>query len=447
MDKNKLPEEFVKRIQNDLGGEVNDYLASLDLPINQGLRVNLIKSDVDEIKELFPEGLEPVNWCESGFYYEESVHPGKSVYHDAGLIYIQEPSAMSVGECAPIAKGDRVLDLCASPGGKSSHLASRLCDEGLLVSNEIHPGRAKILSSNIERMGIRNVIVTNETPEGISAKFPEYFDCVVVDAPCSGEGMFRKEEEAIPNWSPDNVNMCAERQKDILNEAVKCVVPGGFLVYSTCTFAPAEDEENVEWMLREHADFKIYKEPHKFWPQRERGEGHFVVVFKRDGEKEKREFYDGFKYRSREKLLKDDRTRTRIYEAFVKEFFTKEAYDKYMNGRLQCLGDKLYLLPESFGLTIDKLKTLRPGLHIGDYVKDRFEPSHSLAMAMKSSEAINVVEVDEETAIKYLRGESITASEGKGWAVVTIKGHPLGLGKISGNAVKNHYPKGLRRMQ
>lgn len=447
MESNKLPEEFVKRIKNDLGGEVEDYLASLDLPVNKGLRVNLIKSTVEEVKELLGRDFEPVKWCETGMYFNEEDGLGKSVYHEAGLYYIQEPSAMSVAQAAPIEQGDRILDLCASPGGKSSQLASRIKDEGLLVSNEIHPGRAKILSSNIERMGIKNVVVTNETPEGISAKFPEYFDCVVVDAPCSGEGMFRKEEEAIPNWSLDNVQMCAKRQRDILTEAVKCVAPGGFLVYSTCTFAPEEDEENVRWLTETFDDFKIYKEPHKFWPHKERGEGHFVAVFKKAGLKERLEVDDGFRYRSREKLLKDDKTRTRIYEAFVKDFLTKEAYDKYTSGRLQTLGDKLFLVPDRFGLTLDKLKTLRPGLHMGDFVKDRFEPSHSLAMALKCDEVRNVAEVDEETALKYLRGESIPVSSGKGWAIVTIKGHPLGLGKISGGILKNHYPKGLRRMQ
>lgn len=445
MDSYKLPEDFVKRIKNDLGGEVEDYLASLDLPVNKGFRVNLIKSDVSEIKELLGRDFEPVKWCESGMYAVDEDNLGKSVYHDAGLIYIQEPSAMSVGESAPVTAGDRILDLCASPGGKSSHLASRTGDTGLLVSNEIHPQRAKILSSNIERMGIKNVIVTNETPEGIANKFPEYFDCVVVDAPCSGEGMFRKEEEAIPNWSLENVDMCASRQRDILTEAVKCVIPGGFLVYSTCTFAPSEDEENVQWLLETFDDFKIFKEPCKFWPHRDRGEGHFVAVFRRDGERSDKDFDDGFRFRSKEKLLKDDRTKTKIYEEFVKEFFTKESYDKYVSGRLQAFGDKLYLVPERFGLTLDKLKTLRPGLHLGDYVKDRFEPSHSLAMAVSVEEVRNVVELDEETALKFLRGESVPATEGKGWGVVAINGHILGLGKISGGVLKNHYPKGLRR--
>lgn len=269
-----------------------------------------------------------VPWCASGFYGKEESRPGKSIYHEAGAFYLQEPSAMVVAEIANVKPGEKVLDLCAAPGGKSTALGDALFGEGILVSNEIHPSRVRILSENIERMGISNALVLNETPEKIAELFPEFFDCVVVDAPCSGEGMFRKEEAALTEWSPENVEMCALRQKDILKEAVKCVAPGGRLVYSTCTFAPAENEENIEWFLKEFPEFKLSEIPEevrksvsegisdcvfkqlskeqteeepetenseteslypdlkncvRIWPHRQKGEGHFAAVLVREG--------------------------------------------------------------------------------------------------------------------------------------------------------------------
>ena len=327
-----LPEEFKNRMKTLLGNEYEAFAEAFEKESERkGLRFSLSrlfdKGDFDTNKrdifdqsemyrnltEEFTDGEIP--WCRGGYYVKEDSHPGKSIYHEAGAFYLQEPSAMVVATLAGVKPGEKVLDLCAAPGGKSTALGDALQGEGILVSNEIHPTRVKILSENIERMGIGNAMVLNETPEKISELFPEYFDCVVVDAPCSGEGMFRKEEAALTEWSLENVEMCASRQREILKEAVKCVAPGGRLVYSTCTFAPAEDEENIAGFLTEYPEFRLSEIPEeikntvspgrpewcgktastpeeermvdslkncvRIWPHLQKGEGHFAAVLVR----------------------------------------------------------------------------------------------------------------------------------------------------------------------
>ena len=312
-----LPEEFKNRMKKLLGEEYEAFAGVFrEGDGAKGLRFSLSSlpgsadgSDNAQIPKKiiseFTDGTVP--WCSGGYFVKENTRPGKSIYHEAGAFYLQEPSAMVVAEIANVKPGEKVLDLCAAPGGKSTALGDALFGEGILVSNEIHPSRVKILSENIERMGISNALVLNETPEKIASLFPEFFDCVVVDAPCSGEGMFRKEEAALSEWSPENVEMCADRQKDILKEAVKCVAPGGRLIFSTCTFAPAEDEENIVWFLKEFPQFKLSEIPEeirksvsegldisdadlkncvRIWPHLQKGEGHFAAVLVRDGKSE-----------------------------------------------------------------------------------------------------------------------------------------------------------------
>jgi len=256
-----LPDQFLQRMQAMLGPEYDAFSESFHRERYGGLRVNLLKTSVENFQRIQPFSFAPVPWCSSGFYYDAAeemkrgLRPGKHPLHEAGLYYIQEPSAMAVAEAVrPLIEGSerplRVLDLCAAPGGKSSQLAAMMKGRGFLVSNEIHPARAKILSQNMERMGLTGGMVTNHAPEELSARFPQCFDVILVDAPCSGEGMFRKDEDTIAQWSRDNVEMCARRQKDILTEAAKMLAPGGTLVYSTCTFAPAENEAAVLWMIR-----------------------------------------------------------------------------------------------------------------------------------------------------------------------------------------------------
>ncbi|MCI6235985.1 MAG: RsmB/NOP family class I SAM-dependent RNA methyltransferase, partial [Firmicutes bacterium] len=287
-----LPEEFETRMEAMLGEEeYAEFLSAFERERSRGLRLNPLKLSSalrmecernpegfretaempDGMKTAFSEfGLRPVPWAAPfGFFYDEAARPGKSPLHEAGLYYLQEPSAMSVAALAEVHPGDKVLDLCAAPGGKSTMLAGALMGEGLLISNEINPGRAKILSQNIERMGISNAIVTNETPEKLAQRFPSFFDKVIVDAPCSGEGLFRKEEQALAMWSPENVAACAKRQAEILDQAAVMVKSGGELVYSTCTFAPAEDENSILSFLERHPEFSMKDLPEKLGEKRE----------------------------------------------------------------------------------------------------------------------------------------------------------------------------------
>ena len=259
-----LPEEFEKRMKAMLGEEEYEkFREAVGRERARGLRLNPLKMTA-ESSDLSAFGLRPVPWAQPyGFYYENEERPGKSPLHEAGLYYLQEPSAMAVAALAGAEPGEKVLDLCAAPGGKSTMLAGELLGRGLLVSNEINPGRAKILSQNVERMGIANAVVTNETPEKLAERFPAFFDRVLVDAPCSGEGMFRKEEQALSMWSPKNVKNCAERQAVILDQAAIMVRSGGYLVYSTCTFAPAENEDSAENFKRRHPEFSLVDLPAK----------------------------------------------------------------------------------------------------------------------------------------------------------------------------------------
>lgn len=332
--------------------------------------------------------------------------------------------------------GEKVCDLCAAPGGKSTQIAGRLMGEGLLLCNEINPKRAKILSRNIERMGIANALVTNEHPQRLSEQFPGYFDRVLVDAPCSGEGMFRKEEAAVTDWSPETVEMCARRQTEILHSGAQMVRPGGRLVYSTCTFAPQENEEVVRLFLQTHPDFE--PEPvaapwfesgdpgtYRLWPHKLRGEGHFAAVLRRKEGKT-----GTVSEISGEKCPK-------LWENFARELGITLPEGKYI-----FFGQELYwvsaALPQLRGL-----KVLRPGLHLGAEKKDRFEPAHALALWLSSCDRAVSLSCDE--AERYLEGNVLPCSK-KGWCLVTVDGYSLGWGKGDGVWLKNHYPKGLRRM-
>lgn len=478
-----LPQDFTKRMQDLLDEEYEAFIQSYDRESFGGLRANTLKIKYEDFEGRMPFTLTPVPWCKTGFYYEKDERPGKHVYHEMGLYYMQEPSAMSVAELAEVKPGERVLDLCAAPGGKSTQLAAAMQGEGILVSNEIHPARCKILSQNIERMGIRNAVVTNETPQGLAVHFMNWFDCIVVDAPCSGEGMFRKDEEAVNQWSLENVEMCAKRQDEILDEAVKMLASGGRIVYSTCTFAPAEDEECVHRFLERHPDFAVVKgkgyegfaqgnpawaeddervkETHRLWPHKISGEGHFAALLVHNGEKlqEVRELAQvkdeqlhsmnaksavasatNAKNKSKKTAKVLDREQEQLYADFIKDALTEEPV-----GEKVLFGEALYLMPCEINLK--GLKVLRPGLHLGTFEKKRFEPSHSLALALKPRDvkrSHNLTSADGDPE-RYLRGESLVTDAGKGWTLVCVDGYSAGWGKVSNGMLKNHYPKGLRR--
>ena len=454
-----LPQDFMVRMQGLLGEEYEEFMEAYEKESLGGLRANTIKTEYGTFKDRMPFTLTEVPWCPTGFYYEKEERPGKHPYHEMGLYYMQEPSAMSVAELAAVQPGEKVLDLCAAPGGKSTQLAAVMQGKGLLVSNEIHPARCKILSQNIERMGIVNAVVTNETPQRLAAHFINYFDCIVVDAPCSGEGMFRKDEEAVRQWSLENVEMCAGRQDEILDEAVKMLASGGRIVYSTCTFAPAEDEECVKRFLERHPDFMVVKgnayqgfasgrpewadgdervrDTHRLWPHKINGEGHFAALLMHTGEKiSARELLS--KKKKNVKVL--NKEKEQLYMEFIKDALQEEP-----RGEKILFGDALYVLKEEINLK--GLKVLRPGLHIGTFEKKRFEPSHSLALALKPEDvkrSHNLTTVDDGPE-RYLRGESFVTEGDKGWTLVCVDEYSAGWGKVSNGMLKNHYPKGLRR--
>jgi len=471
-----LPEKFLERMQNMLGEEYPAFLESLSGKRYRALRINPLKTEIQEGKEKLPFVLSPVPWTKNGLYYEEEEQPGKHPYHEAGLYYIQEPSAMAPVPCLmEEATPERVLDLCAAPGGKSTQIAEYMRGRGMLITNEIHPQRAKILSENIERMGISNAIVVNETPESLSKKFIAFFDRILVDAPCSGEGMFRKNDNAGEEWSEENVALCAERQDGILNCAATMLKPGGKLVYSTCTFAPAEDEGSVSRFLETHPDFYLEKEE-RLMPHKVKGEGHFLAVLHREGGQ-----LGSAATAGTEKFLalKD----CREFLDFAKEALTIPAEELTAGKILLRFGEQLYLAPAETP-SLRGLKVLRPGLHLGTVKKNRFEPSHALALFLKKEQVVNGINLSGDgTAVrKYLEGQTLTIGEGcdvemadimtrgrtaseqadtitregrsagqadvslpKGWCLVCVDGYSLGWGKAASAVLKNHYPKGLRK--
>ena len=484
-----LPEKFLERMQNMLGEEYPAFLESLSGKRYRALRLNPLKIRIQEGKEKLPFALSPVPWTKNGFYYEEEEQPGKHPYHEAGLYYIQEPSAMAPVPCLmeepasaaaipeqqedvsaaatpeqqeePVSS-ERILDLCAAPGGKSTQIAEYMRGRGMLITNEIHPQRAKILSENIERMGISNAIVLNETPESLSKRFIAFFDRILVDAPCSGEGMFRKNDNAGEEWSEENVALCAERQDGILDCAATMLKPGGRLVYSTCTFAPAEDEGSVSRFLETHPDFCLEKEE-RLMPHKIKGEGHFLAVLHREGGQLSSAATAGTE---KSLTLKD----CREFLDFAKEALTIPAEELTEGKILLRFGEQLYLAPAETP-SLRGLKVLRPGLHLGTVKKNRFEPSHALALFLKKEQVVHAVNlVCDGTAVrKYLEGQTLTIGEGcdvemahiitrgrmaaeqadvslpKGWCLVCVDGYSLGWGKAAGAVLKNHYPKGLRK--
>lgn len=457
-----LPIEFEKKMKAFLGNEWDDFLYSYDNNRFQALRFNTLKVQSQEermriLKTLKISSDKKVSWADEAYYFDENVRPGKHPYHEMGLYYIQEPSAMSAAALLAPKPGMRVLDLCAAPGGKSTQLATYLGDSGLLVSNEINTQRSRILSQNIERMGIKNAIVTNEDSFVLASHFPGFFNAIQVDAPCSGEGMFRKLPEAIEQWSMENVAICAARQKEILDNAAVMLKPGGVIVYSTCTFSKEENEDVIECFLERHPDFTL-EEMERFWPHKVDGEGHFVAKLvrrgcvdtdlKADRKTKKNKNSKNRKNETKPALTKEN---MKLLSEFLDETISEDMAAWIKNSRLVMFGEQLYRLPD-MEVDIKGLKVQRAGLHIGEFKKQRFEPSHSLALALKISEAKNVVKLtcDNPQTIGFFNGQSVmlsdeqTAECKKGWALVCVDGYPAGWGKVNGAQVKNHYPKGLR---
>lgn len=494
-----LPEAFLERMQRMLGTEYNTFLESYEKERSYGFRRNPLKSEAEEFERTVPFLVSRVPWAEEGYFCPKEEQPGKHVLHEAGAYYIQEPSAMAVADLLDAKPGECIADLCAAPGGKSTQLAGKLQGEGLLVSNEIIPNRARILSQNMERFGVRNAVVLNENTAQMAEQFPLFFHGMIVDAPCSGEGMFRKNDQACSEWSMEQVSICADRQLEILENADKMLAPGGRMIYSTCTFAPEENEGVLVRFLRKHPDYHLMKlvccegmehgRPEwvvpfggvtdfdmaenetyhieyslRLWPHRISGEGHFIAGLCKAGDMAERpESYrhvgvvqgvkNSKKGKSGKQAAKGVQAQSAdilsAWKAFAKEVLTADAGAtgedtiNPLHGVPVSFGEHLYLVPEQMR-DLTGLKIERAGLELGEWKKNRFEPAHALALALRPGEVKQSYSMTKEEADRYIRGEAIVCGELSGWVLMTYEGCSVGWAKASGSMAKNHYPKGLR---
>lgn len=444
----ELPPAFTTRMRAQLGAEADAYFAALERPYLRGLRLNPQKPVSEAALEAVGGVEGPVPWYPAlGRYLHRDSAAGADPLHEAGAYYLQEPSAMAPVSALAPHPGERVLDLCAAPGGKSTQIAAALAGEGLLVCNEPVPSRAKILSRNIERMGVTNALVVSAQPEALAARWAGAFDAVLVDAPCSGEGMFRRHPETRAEWTAAAPAGCAERQRRILACAATMLRPGGRLVYSTCTLSPEENEETVRWFLREHPDFSscpfslpgddgALDAPEgmlRLYPHRVRGEGHFLACLRRAGDAPPADLLRP----AAERLSPPAPAVRAAYEAFA--------------GRLRSLppanaqlGDALLSAPDLPPL--DGVRVLRAGVQLGVLKGKVFAPDHALAMVLSPACGLPSLVLDRAGALRYQSGEALPAPEEmSGWALAVYEGLVLGFGKVSGGQFKNHYPKGLRR--
>ena len=464
-DVRQLPEAFLLKMQELLGEEFGQYLESFKEEWKPGLRVNTLKLSPGELAELVPWNLEPVPWADNGFYYDgtldgEVLRPSKHPAYYAGLYYLQEPSAMTPAAMLPVVPGDRVLDLCAAPGGKSTELASKLKGRGMLVSNDISYSRARALLKNLELAGAANICVTSEVPEKLAGVWPEFFDKILVDAPCSGEGMFRRDEDMVKDWNEKGPEYYVPIQRQILSQAAAMLRPGGYMLYSTCTFSVEEDEENVAYVLEEFPQMQLCcldldKVPGacggfglsgcmRLFPHRLKGEGHFLALMRKKGGD------DGGK-----KILPpmDPGTAGKRVRAVEKEkeldAFLRQSGAEWDYGRIVIHQDNVYYLPEGLAWNLP-LRFLRTGLFLGELKKGRFEPSQALAMSMKAGQFPNTVSFPggDSRVLRYLKGETISleGDEGpvKGWCLAAMEGFPLGWAKGTGMSLKNKYYPGWR---
>ncbi len=452
----QLPEAFKHKIETLLKEEADSFLASYKDNRTAGIRLNPLKITNEKWERISPFSIKKIPFHPQGYYYNyEAVEPGKHPYHLAGLYYIQEPSAMAVADLLDAKPGDIVLDLCAAPGGKSTQIGAAMQNQGLLISNEIHPKRAKALSENVERFGLTNTIVTNETPERLANHFPHYFEKILLDAPCSGEGMFRKDEESRCYWSQEHVELCQKRQLNILDSAYQMLKEGGILVYSTCTFSPEENEQVIEKFIENHPDMKLVSIPKyhgmesghpewtnngtlevekciRLWPHKLKGEGHFAAKFIKTSSTPNS---------STKQMEKQKKQELHDYFQFEHDYLQHKSWNN-----LTVFGSVVHSLPNNCP-SLRSLKVLRAGLHLGELKKNRFEPNHALALALRKSEYSQIFNLSthDETWKQYVRGETIKGNgDYKGWVLLTIDDFPIGWGKESNLTIKNYYPKGLR---
>lgn len=475
--KERLPQEFKEEMKALLNEEYEDFINSYDEERTNAIRINTLKIDEDTFKKMNLFGIDfkndKVPWADLGYYVEGECGPGKNPLHDAGAYYIQEPSAMSVVGRTDISEGEKILDMCAAPGGKSTYILSKLNETGILVSNEISNKRIRALGENLERFGATNCTITNSDSKGLLTFFKGFFDKVFIDAPCSGQGMFRKHEYAIDDWSEDKVEECVSIQKEIIRDGYRMLKDGGMLIYSTCTFTKKENEEIINDFINEHNDAQLL-EMERIWPHIDKGEGHFCarIIKNPDGEsdeelscrKEKTQKKSKKGKKSSVDSKKKDTAKLKDYERFLEDFTVKDSRrGKIISAKeLEQKGDFLYLVDREIS-GIKGVKVLRNGLLMGEIKKNRFEPSHSLAMALCIEDVKYAVNLDfeDEDVYRYISGESISlkdkevyrysepdlsGDDSRGWILVTVDGVSIGWGKESNGILKNKYPKGLRRV-
>lgn len=497
-----LPEKFLERMQEMLGDEYEEFLASYEKPRTYGLRVNTRKITPEEFEQLNVFPVKRIPWVENGFFYGEEVRPARHPLYAAGVYYLQEPSAMTPAACLPVEPGERVLDLCAAPGGKATELGAKLKGEGLLVANDISNSRARALLYNLEVFGIDNAFVTNETPAALAEVFDGYFDRILVDAPCSGEGMFRKEQAVARDWTPEKSQYFAGQQREIVRQAVRMLRPGGKLLYSTCTFAPCEDEQTISWTLEHFPEMHLIPLPEyegfsggrsqwgdgnsdlelcvRIWPHRMAGEGHFLALLEKDdsgapedsfrqgrGQETEQEIRVSEDFRGKESAGQkrnrknagnrgkkscsvSDFGLSRREKEIVGEFL-EPCSRKFPAERMERRGEKVYLVPE-LPENVRGLKFLRNGLYMGEIRKERFEPSQQLAMSLRAEEFSQRIcfSPEDERVERYLRGETLTIAEEEtdrpcGWKLVCVGNYPLGWGKLVRGVLKNKYQSTWRK--
>ena len=474
-----LPSSFLNKMKEMLGPEYEDFLNSYNQENHSGLRCNTLKINSEQFEKAAPYSISRVKWIENGFYQEKDDLWSKHPYYYAGLYYIQEPSAMTPASLLPVCPGDRVLDLCAAPGGKTTELGARLKGDGVLICNDISNSRAKALLKNVEVFGIRNAVVVSESPDKLASRFEGWFDKILVDAPCSGEGMFRKSHQIVKNWEQYGVEYYADLQRQIMPQAVKMLRPGGYMIFSTCTFSKEEDEGTLKFILENFPEMELvpaidfnderysgfvrgfgeYSEAIRIFPHKVEGEGHFVALLHKKGE-------NGDEKNSSEKTYSgEDDIKSNAY-AYCENTYSKEirkkiksvsdeAFDffekihfKIDASRLMVKEDRIYMLPEGVD-SLAGLRILRSGLLLGEMKKGRFEPSQALASSMVKGDYEFTVDftADSREVVSFLKCETVDADVDKdGYCLITVDGYSLGWCKASGGRLKNKYLPGWRLM-
>lgn len=460
-----LPKAFEEKMEDLLQEEYTAYLNCFEEPRHYGLRVNTNKITVKKFLEIAPWPLEAIPWIQNGFYYDgDAIQPSKHPYYFAGLYYLQEPSAMTPANRLPVEPGDRVLDVCAAPGGKATELGAKLGGQGVLIANDISNSRAKGLLKNLELFGIGNMLVVSEEPGKLMEYFTEYFDKILIDAPCSGEGMFRKDKKMMKAWEEHGPEFFSKIQRSIITQAAAMLRPGGMLLYSTCTFDPLENEQSIAYLLEKYPEFTIcpiesyegfapgrpeltqIQNPElantvRIFPHKMQGEGHYLALLKKGAAEDMDKKQLSVKGGGKSKKIPVE------LDAFLQD--TSWNIDSTL---LDIHGERIYYMPEGLP-QMSGIRFLRSGLLLGELKKNRFEPSQALAMCLKKQDYKKILDfpIGDERVMKYLKGdtldvEDMTSLKEKGWYLICVDGYPLGFGKLANQTIKNKYLPGWRCM-